>query len=555
MRPQVQLRIGGQRKTKTLNRPEEAEVVVDAVQAAIDIGRPFDLDEVADEALEGAILTREEQARHEKKLQEPGSGYMTWDGLRDTLGQTRNRLGLLQLLGAASGYEPLEHQLRMHLADAGPGRTTNKLMLGGVGCGKTKWSSAESHSAILANPGTKSAILAPTYDQVLHVLLPEWEGMADAMAQNGYPLVRRFKHAIARADLVCGGWVFFRSFDRVDNIRGFNYGMVALDETEQVMRPGYVFRTLAGRIRDASANILQMHCTTTPRGYRGVVRMFVEQRQNADAIEDPAARRQAKREWFAVRAKSTANTHLPSSFVDNLKASYSKREYEQEVEGKVLKPSTVVWPEFERAVHLLPYRYDPSLPYGFSVDWGYHYPHVLFFQYRDDGAMVVFAEFCEDNVPPDKLKDWLKKACKQLDKPPEQISADRAEPRLNGWLYKAFPGAKVEVMVTKQEQRVTEGIELVRRKLDPLEGPPMLFFAEKLAQDPPRRGIVRCLENYRFRQHKDDTVSDEPLKDNVHDHGADSLRYHVVAYGDEARRAFTIVRQGPRDPKRRRPGR
>lgn len=525
--------IAGKRRVRNVGTESAAYRIADVIQSAIDAGRA---DKDLDAEIEDALIARPEpEPGVEEKAGELNREWLPWVELRQRLGRERNRAGALRLLAAIAGYEPQEQLIRAHLADPGLPATAHKLILGGIGAGKTWWGVPEDIMLAILNPGRYGAIMAPTYDQVLHVLLPVWEELTDAMAANGYPLVRRYNHSIARADLVCGGRVFFRSFDRVDNLRGYTFAWGHLDESEQVMRPGYVWNTIAGRIRDPGANILQLHATTTPQGNRGVVRKFMEARTEAE----DASRLRA---WWACRVKTTENHHLPESFLESLRAGYSQREYEQEIEARVLKPSHVVWPEFERGRHVVPWDYDDTLPFGIAADWGYNHPHILFIQITASGAFIVFDEIASDEWPEDKLKAEIKRRVTALNRGPQEASTDRADKKMNAWLRQAFSGMQVHTMRTRKQQRVTETIESVRRQLDPVDGRPMLYFAEHLTRTDSYRGIVACMEGYRWRQNQEGQLTDEPLKDNIHDHGADAIRYWCASVGEDRSGGWTVSR-------------
>jgi len=210
------------------------------------------------------------------------------------------------------------------------------------------------------------------------------------------------------------------------------------------------------------------------------------------------------------------------------------------VEARLLKPETGVYPEFSRERHLRPWVYDPALPYDIAVDWG-RLPHVLFIQ-RVAGEMIIFDEYCEDGIPRDHLRRFVTKAVELLGKPPEHISGDRANPSENTWAQQAFPSTWTHWMRTRQEQDVRTGIELVRTLLDPVDGAPRIYVAERLAREAGVRGIVKCLEGYRYKVRASGDLSDEPFKDNRFDHGCDALRYHCRARGEAARVAKVIGR-------------
>lgn len=458
----------------------------------------------------------------------------SWGDYRNTLAAA-GRPAMLSFLSSVSSYRPLGHQQRAHLACAPAGGTSHKLFLGGIGAGKTKWGAAEDILLAIGNPTGWGVIMAPTFDQVSNVLVPEFMLLADEMDAMGYPLVRSWMKSTATANLVCGGKVFFRSFERVDSVRGYNLAWAHIDESEQATNPGYVFDVVSGRLRQKDVNHRQIHVTTTPKGVRGVVGKFISQRAVGDDEQ--------KRTWWVGRAPTTSNIHLPPGYVDSLRSGYSVRQWEQEVEAKVLKPETAVWPEFERDKHVVPHSYDPALPYDIAVDWGHQFPHVLFIQKRSDGTILVFEEFCEDNIPRDHLRQFIEKSCKALGKPPQNAVTDRAVKTENRWLQSALPATWLHTMKSRQQQSVRTGIEAVRTILDPVDSDyPVLVFAAKLAKDPPRRGIIRCLEGYRYRSLPSGELSDIPWKDNVFDHGADALRYYVVACGLEERTPYVVGR-------------
>lgn len=271
--------------------------------------------------------------------------------------------------------------------------------------------------------------------------------------------------------------------------------------------------------------------------------MFVAARSRAEGIKDPAKRSAALRKHWACKATSHDNIHLPAGYIETLTETYSKRQYDQEVLAKILKPSQAVWPEFQKETHVRPWVYDPSLPYAISADWGHQYPHVIWLQHAPDGAWIAFDEFCDDQVPRDHLRHAIVTKCEALGRHPEHAVGDRAVKDEMAWLLHQFPKTYVHRMRTKQEQSINRGIEVVRALLDPLEGPPKLYLSERLAASQERRALVRCLTNYRYRSRADGSINvGHAYKDNVHDHGADTVRMFAVAVIDGERGVFTTGR-------------
>ena len=471
----------------------------------------------------------DEYLRYETRQRVP------WLQLRRRWGAARDRLAALQLVCAATDYEPLWYQTRAHLADG-----AHKLILGGVGSGKTWYSMAELLCLIVLCPGRRWAAMAPTVDQTLHVLRPRFKDLVDQMAESGYPIERRWRMSLSRSDLVCGGQIYWRSFGKVDNLRGYTLAGAALDETEQHSDPGYVWDVIQGRMRDRKSPIRQMFATTTPDGLRGVVRKFARVRRMGDADR--------RRNWWVGRAKTFDNPHLPDDYIENMAAGYSKRQAEQELEGKVLQPANVIYPEFDRGRHVIPYRYDPALPYDLACDWGDSRPHILWIQRtpRDEG--IIFDEYCADGDPIDKQREVIAQRCARLGKQPVHIAGDRAVKKMNQWAVQRFTSSRLVKMDSRQEQSVKEGIEVTRAMLDPLFGEPRLYVAQHLVPrgipDETERGIVACLEGYRWRDATHEQLS--PLKDGRLDNGADALRYWCRKVGSGETGLYVVGRMSHR---------
>jgi len=216
------------------------------------------------------------------------------------------------------------------------------------------------------------------------------------------------------------------------------------------------------------------------------------------------------------------------------------------VMGKVLQPSSAVWPAFDLARHVTPYVFDPSVPYSISIDWG-RTCHALWIQRHTSGALIVFDEYTgvEGGTPRDHLRAEVVRRCRVLKTEPEYAVGDRAVKSEMAWLINQYPKTWVRRMVSRFEQSVTAGVEVVRSLLDPIEGPPMLYLSQALADSRDPRGIARCLAGYRYKTRPDGTIDpDRFLKDQVLDHGADALRMacRVLAEGDTGR-GFNIERR------------
>lgn len=464
-------------------------------------------------------------------------------GVRSTCGR---RAVALQLIAAATGYRPLPKQLALHLADNAD--RIDKFFCGGIGTGKSTSAVVEDMICMLCNPGTRALIVAPTYDQALHVLLPIFLAFCELMERAGYPLLRKFYWSQMRAELIDGGEVFFRSVSKIGNLLGFQFATIHLDESETIANPELVWETLTGRCRQL-ANFRQMLGTSTPRGPRGVIGIFQNAREKYDTLEE---REKLRSRYFFVRATTLENPHLPPDYIESLQRTFSKAGWDQEVLAKILRPEAAVYSEFDRARHEFAWRDGKAkfiahlakagVEYDVVYDPGQTYAHVLWIA-RFADMDVVFDEICEDNITVDRLHADIIARCSALARPPTGFVLDRAVKRERAWAWETFPQSQIMICESRTEQSIVEGISVVKTLLDPMVGEPRLRFASFLWDRMARRAIIKCMMHYSYDKQASGLLSRLPRKDNAYDHGADGVRMWAMKRHGEAYRFLVVQRR------------
>lgn len=494
------------------------------------------------------------------------------------LAATRDRAGALSYL-VEGGYSPLDWQLRAHLQDVShPALRPQKLAICGLGAGKTDFGVAECASLGMLNPAVPGLITAPTFDLLKHETIERWRALMDDMARAKLPLSRRYHKTDKVDEWWDGTKVFFRSMENIRAQRGRQYGWCWPDEIESLVDPGAAWSILSGRVRHKLARVREMLGTSTPRGMRGTIEMFVRARQKVRAAETKQVidgveyievkvrkrtvlvpRMQALAAWYTIRATSEDNPYLDDDYFTALEG-YSERRYREEVLAEVLQPESLVWPEFDARVHGVNWprqwvkvgtnkvgpnpKFDRSLEWDLAYDTGDSYPHALFIQRHPDGTCVIVDEYCDDGKSLTQNHDEIMWRAKMFGRQPSYVIGDRAVPEELGWMSDTFPNAVPKKMVRRIEQDILTGIELVRDRISPYKGSPKILIAQHLIDVPGRRGIWKCAKGYRHAQKADGGLDSRPYKDNVHDHGADALRMHQVAlFGEGARaRIFSMPR-------------
>ena len=362
------------------------------------------------------------------------------------------------------------------------------MYLGGRGSGKTVAGITKTILTCLdpRNAGKSFGLFSPTYRLLIRQheveLMRQLEAFRDA---SGFSLLKRHYRSDHRYEFINGAVLYCTSFERVDRCRGMEFAAgVYIDEIEVDSTPFYTFGTIAACVRGLGGS-QQRFLTTTPRGMRGVVRKFVEATQAGDP------------DFHLIISRSHENPYITDAFLERLRSTMSKQVYAQEVEAKVTRASSVVFPEWKRSIHCVPFLFDIGTSYSFGMDPGYSHPHALAIAHiRKQGEQdrdVIFWEYCEDDVPEDKMLSILKYKAKELGRDPELIGSDRALPMFNQKMMRAFTSTRVKTMRTKEEQQVWAGMSRIRSVIDPQEGSPRLYVADSLIKTP-GRGIFSCME-------------------------------------------------------------
>lgn len=217
------------------------------------------------------------------------------------------------------------------------------------------------------------------------------------------------------------------------------------------------------------------------------------------------------------RAKTHAGGHFAIDDAIRMKRRVSLETWESEMLCR--RPSTRgrVFPHFEAQAHVRTWegRAERTV---LGVDFGFSNPFVaLWIAVGPGGRLWVFDEHVQERWTTQQHAAFLAK--KPWPKP-EVIFCDPAGSARNA----QTAASDVEVLrragyaVRHRPSRIVDGLELIRQALRPATGKPRLLV------DPRCTKLIHALEAY----HYPETGGELPLKDGVHDHPIDALRYALL---------------------------
>lgn len=402
--------------------------------------------------------------------------------------------------------------------------------LAGVGSGKSHALACWVIYRALRNPGSVGALLGRTSNDLAAVLLPNlFDRLEDLQRATGVNLIRDYDKGNAKLTLINGTTILFRPYNRIQKLRGLTLAFAGCDEVEFAECDSEeLWSVLTGRLRGTAA-MPGLGFASSPNGLRGITKRFVDaQMRYADAVArgDEQAMREAS-QYHVTTATSFDNPYLPPHFHDSLK-SMSKRRYEQEALGKVLRPLNTVYSLEPRHFIEFDLSKNMHLPRVIGVDWGTQSHHVAV-EYRilSDGRWVAARELVDDDNPRGRFLDSLIQWIDKGGDAPKMIGADRACPVENGALQRRYLRTSVMTLQSKDAQKVSSGIESIRDALDPVNNKPLLLFSKQLPviSTGITASLVPAMRGYRYALDHMGQPTQNPMKDNVNDHMCDQLRY------------------------------
>lgn len=227
-------------------------------------------------------------------------------------------------------------------------------------------------------------------------------------------------------------------------------------------------------------------------------------------------------------AKTRCSGFLPIDDAISLKGRVSVDTWQAEMLCRRPSVSNSVFPRFDVAMHVsehVPSGGEMSL----AMDFGFHNPFVCLWIRKDENGVHVIDEY----VQPQRV---LAEHIAQIDaRPMGRVRRVCCDPAGNG---RNDQTAESNVSVLRREgfvvhakaSRIVDGCEMIRTMLNPASGEPTLKI------HPRCKRLIEALQQYRYP----DGGGELPLKDGVHDHPIDALRYYLVnqSSGGVVRRAY-----------------
>lgn len=364
-----------------------------------------------------------------------------------------------------------------------------RAFIGGLGSGKTLAGSAETIKTMLEYPKCLGAILAPTYPLLRDSTIKTLLGLIPR------ELIKNYNRSEQMLKLINGAEVIFRPCDdinSIDRLRNINLGWWWIDEASLTLY--YVYKVLLGRLRDGRGP-MRGWITTTPKGFNWIWKKWVDE---------------PTKNHFMVTSSSRDNPYLPEGYIEAMQEEYTGVFARQEIEGMFVGHEGLVYPEFNREIHVIDTSKIKLKEFVIGVDFGFTNPSaVVKIGFDYDGRVYITKEFYERHFTDAELAEMCSKSFGN-----EMYIADSANP--SG--IEEFNKIGLEcrgvrkVSGEREESFIISGIKKVSSLLQiQKDGKPRLFVDRNCIN------TIMEFENYRYPESKDERpLQEKPLK--VHDH-------------------------------------
>ena len=352
-----------------------------------------------------------------------------------------------------------------------------KLMIGGVGFGKSYAAAIDCFIYAMENPGAVIIYVAPTNDMLKNVniklfmeLIPE-------------ELIFRYNAMSLEIEFVNGTIILFRSAGdeaRIQRLRGLSVAKIMIDEICSLNKS--VWDVLVGRLRQKGYPLSLGAVGSPVEGW--VHRLIDKNRDN-------------KKYWIRDEISTETNIFAVDGYVENLRETYTSDFYNREVLGKWISFEGLIWDS----------KIKEDIPEGiqetyYGSDIGYSSPTAIIVVKKSNNILYVVDEFYRSHANDDELIEEFKRL--QFNHGEGEIFVDPAYPKIIDLLNYAGMNA------CKATNNVMDGLRTVRTSFD----------NNKLYIHPRCKNLLEEIESYTW---KDSETKEEPVK--INDHACDALRY------------------------------
>lgn len=377
-----------------------------------------------------------------------------------------------------------------------------------------KSTAAVAEGAYALEMGRRVWVASATLELCKAIFNPLWR----LGVESGHLRVTHKDRAKMRVDFGGGGFLKAVSWgESLDNIEAEPADLVLIDEGQKLVADAFDF--LEARTVDSRGRIV---IVGSEQESSAEFDDFCEQAGEFEADGLPA-----RRGWRFAKWATWDNPHIPPDALDDIRDRLSDAKFKA-LYGAERRPNhTLVFPEFDRNLHVRELEFLEAEPVTLWVDPGHNWYSVLAVQFREESwvgeTIRVFDEVYLSATTTDKVirecmsMGWWPRVREiVIDEAGAQHTANSQKSAVEEW--------RDTTKIDPRHQRVSilDGIERTHTALrDPKHGRPRILFAPRCVNT-----IDEFRAGYKYRKPRD---SERPVSDRPIDRANHSCK--AIAYG------------------------
>ena len=403
-------------------------------------------------------------------------------------------------------YGPMPHQVPMHASTA-----RFRLVVGGRRSGKSKSLLHEELRHCLETEEGLAWWVAPTYAEAREIGFEEFLHIYPSIQ----PVVQNLHRANMRVEFTNGSKLYFKGADRRDSLRGRGLTFCVLDEAaflprdiwHKILRPA-----LADRHGRAAMG-------TTPNGRNWIFDLF-----------------EIESSWDKFMWPTRVNPLITEEELDEMAAEMSETDYRQEILAEFVTRSGQVYDDFNEENKIDLFKPDTALHEIYiGADFGYANPAAILFLAVDHRTNIVvqWEEIYGARMTIAQIEAQITGKLAAAGLSARHVTAIYTDPAGNAEEITSGISPVDELRKTYQVfnkgTEIAPGLALVRSFIRNTKGERRFFVTKNCVNS------IKSYEGYTYPDSKIDVINETPLKDGIHDHACDALRYFFVNRFDHAR--------------------
>ena len=411
-------------------------------------------------------------------------------------------------------YSPHDYQKVVHSASQ-----RFKLIVGGRRVGKSKMALMELIKHCISTPGAVAWWVAPTIAMAREV---GWEELKE-YKETLDPAIESIHETLLRVKFVNGSVLYFKGADNEKALRGRGLTYLVIDEAAFV-DPEMWTRALRPALSDKNGQALLI---STPNGRNWFYHAA------AIAAGDPR--------WIYEHWPTWRNPLISEEEIKDAMASVSELDFRQEYMAEFVTREGMVYDNFSEENIIEPGSpswHDWDIYLG--IDFGYANPTAICFMAvdRTTEQIIQFDEIYIARTPIEQIERIIIDKLISHGLRPDAIRAIYTDPAGNAEELSSgispvdhLRKSEFRWTVINKGSEIAPGIAMVRSYLLNANGQRRYFITTNC------RETIRSLSGYTYTKTalKGETIKEEPLKDGLHDHMCDAIRYFFVNQFDKAK--------------------